>query len=464
MYPIRSSKNRALAALLASAAGLAACGEAPFEPAWEGASPPPNVLFVTVDTLRADHLGYDGYPKPTSPRIDEWAESATIFENTIASASWTLPGFATALTGYYPSTHRCWGFGSRLAPSFSTVTELLVTAGYDTACVTSHIFLATRYGLQQGFVHFDDSFAHPKVDPHASITSEMVSDKGIDFLEHKAAAGDGVPWFLWLHYFDPHDTFMFHEGFSEPFLTEGSQGVQRERELYDGEIRFTDHHIGRVLDRLRATGLGANTIVVFLSDHGEEFMDHDAMRHGHALWRELTRVPFAIAGPGLKEGRYAPIVRTVDLLPTMLDLVGLADRIPSTIEGASLAPILRGDGPAPETGVALSEIALSTSSTQKSLVDGRWKVIHDISRDEWALFDLDQDPFEENDLADSEPQALAVMRQKLIDRVRHATELAEDFRFSRALDLSSAESDNLRALGYLGDDQTIDGALLEDGE
>ena len=116
--------------------------------------------------------------------------------------------YANALTSYYTSTHRCWKFDSRLDPSFPTLPEMLCDAGYDTMAVTSHVFLARRYGLQQGFVHFDDEFAHPVEEPTTVITSEMVSDKGIRFLEQKAASNDETPWLAWLHYFDPHGLYM----------------------------------------------------------------------------------------------------------------------------------------------------------------------------------------------------------------------------------------------------------------
>ena len=454
---------------LLGASLLAACGETEFVPAWGDADPPPNILFLTIDTLRTDHLGYDGYDKPTSPNIDAWAETAMIFDNAQASASWTLPGFASALTGTYCSTHRCWGFGNPLDPSFNTVTEILLAAGYDTACVTSHIFLATRFGLQQGFVHFDDSFAHPSVDPKDSITSEMVSDKGIDFLEHKAAADDDTPWLLWLHYFDPHDSYLFHEGFSEPFMSEGADPIQHELDLYDGEIRFTDHHIGRVFDKLAESGLDENTIVVFFSDHGEEFNDHGSRRHGHRLWRELCRVPLAIAGPGITSGRYDPTVRTIDLLPTVLDMAGINERLPADLPGSSLLPILSGDGQAPDTDGSLAEIQLARENKLKSYVEGPWKLIWHIhpsgegDDDELLLFHIENDPLETRNLAKTEPELVKQMHQRLLERQVAALQLGDTFEHSDGLDFSPSELDDLKGLGYLGNGQTAGGADAEDG-
>lgn len=463
--------NRRLVSSALLVAGLtAACGDSEFQPAWEEGSPPPNILFLSIDTLRTDHLGYDGYEKPTSPNIDAWAETAMIFDSAQASASWTLPGLATALTGTYCSTHRCWGFGDRLDNSFPTVTELLLGAGYDTACVTSHIFLATRYGLQQGFVHFDDSFAHPEVDPKDSVTSEMVSDKGIEFLEQKAAVADDAPWLLWLHYFDPHDTYVEHEGFSEPFLTDTTDHTTRELELYDGEIRFTDFHVGRVLDKLRETGLAEDTIIVFFSDHGEEFKDHDGVRHGHHLWRELCRVPFVIGGPGITAGRHAGTVRTVDLLPTVLDLAGLADRIPEGIPGMSLAPVLTGDSAAHATSTSLAEIQLSPQNKYKSYVDGPWKLIWhfapgDVRQDDVIqLFNLETDPLETTDLATTETEIAESMKARLTKAFGDALSFGNSFEHSVGVDLSGADRKMLSDLGYLGDGQQARGAGGEEGQ
>ena len=252
----------------------------------------PNVLLIAVDTLRADHLESYGYRLPTSPALAELGATGVVFERAVAATSWTLPAFASVLTGHYTSTHRCWKHKSRLAPSFVTLPEILRDAGYDTACAISHIFLARRYGLQQGIVHFDTSFDLPVGHGDTEISSPGVTARGLEWIEHKAAAGDGEPWFLWLHYFDPHYKYVEHEGISETF------GVEDPLERYDGEIRFTDGYIGEVLDALARTGLDESTIVVLVADHGEEFLDHGGQYHGHTLYQELVHVPLVVRAPG----------------------------------------------------------------------------------------------------------------------------------------------------------------------
>jgi len=404
----------------------------------------PNVLFVSVDTLRADHLGAYGYGRPTSPRIDALADGGLVFENAQASASWTLPGLASVMTSYYTSTHGCWSFGSRLDDSFTTLTEILTAAGFDTACVTSHLFVTTRHGLQQGFVHFDDTFAYPAVDPEDNVTSGLISDRGVRFLEQKAAAPDGKPWFLWLHYFDPHANYMAHEGITERFRTPGERAPnQVDIDNYDGEIAFTDRHIGRVLDALDETGQAGNTIVVLFSDHGEEFLDHGGLRHGHTLFGELVRVPLILRAPGLEPGRVAGIVRTVDIFPTVLDLVGLPT--PADIMGRGL---LREGASLP----ALAETRLDQGALMEALVHDGHKLIHDLRDDSYALFDLVNDPREQEDIAGQQPARLAELRKLLRGSVRQSERLSERFETSPELDLSPAVLEQLKGLGYGGGD------------
>src|SRR5262245_58400578 len=224
--------------------GLAACGSRSTPGAPEGA---PNVLLITIDTLRADRLGFYGYAKPTSPELDAFAAGAVVFEHAEASAPWTLPALASVMTGDIASTHNCWNYGSVLDDSFRTLPELLLAAGYDTACVVSHLFTTSRHGLPQGFVHTDDPFAYPEVDPAENITSQVIADKGIRFLDQKKDSPDEAPWFLWLHYFDPHKEYMQHPGITESLATPGAstRGAIL-GDVYDGEVRYTDLHVGRV--------------------------------------------------------------------------------------------------------------------------------------------------------------------------------------------------------------------------
>lgn len=343
-----------------------------------------NVLLITVDTLRADHLGIYGYDRPTSPRLDAWAESAVVFDSAQASSSWTLPGLASLLTSHYTSTHGCWEFVSTLDPSFQTWAEILCAAGYDTAAVASHAFLGRGFGLSQGFVHYDDDLVHSMVKSHQAISSPGVSERGIRFLQNKAALPGEAPFFLWLHYFDPHEEYLAHEGFSETF------GLQAEVDLYDGEIAFTDHHIGRVLDALDELQLADETLVVFTTDHGEEFLDHGETRHGHTLFGELVHTPLLVRAPGIGPRRCDQVVRSIDVLPTVLDLLDIAP--PLAQRGVSLAPLLLG-GSTPQLA-ALAELGRDPSNDMASLLHRPWKLVVDRAADEVSLYHVIDDPQE----------------------------------------------------------------------
>jgi arylsulfatase A-like enzyme len=427
----------------AAALGWSATREREFTPTYRGT--PPNLLFLSIDTLRADHMGVYGYERNTTPAIDAWAQGATVFEGAQASASWTLPGLASVLTSFYTSTHQCWTFSSRLDPSFTTLPEILTAAGFDTMCVTSHVFLARRYGLQQGFVHFDDEFAHPLDDPTEVVTSHMVSDKGIRFLEQKAAAADDVPWMLWLHYFDPHGKYNVHEGISEEF------GTALEIDRYDGEVRFTDLHVGRVLAKLEELGLAEDTMVVFFSDHGEEFLDHGGLRHGHALYRELIRVPLIVKAPGCPPARVPDLVRTVDLMPTVLDFVPPL-LPPSGIEGVSLRPMLeRPDAHGMESLAALSEIRLQEVASLNSVIRGRWKLIAHSIEGTFELYDVEADPLETNDLADAHPDVVDELKGVMKSMIERARDRGAAFGTQEALGLTETQRKHMQDLGYLGD-------------
>ncbi len=432
----------ALTAALAATPALGGCGAAsPAGPA----SGPPDVLLISIDTLRADHLGFYGYERPTSPALDAFASTAVVFDAAEASASWTLPALASVLTSEFCSTHGCWDYGSVLDDSFTTLPEILLAAGYDTACIVSHTFATTRHGLQQGVVHTDDSYAYPEVEPEDNITSQAIADKGIRFLDQKADSPEPGPWFLWLHFFDPHANYMEHPGISE-LLTSGGKrtGEQVQRDRYDGEIRYTDQHVGRVLEALRENGSERNTLVVLIADHGEEFWDHGAQGHGHSLHRELVRVPLAIRAPGIAPGRVAEVVRQVDVLPTILELAGIP--APRGIAGRSLVPALRGAplGFAP----ALAEIAQNEANTLESLRGERYRLIRAPGTGATSVYDLQADPLETAALDD--PALTQALAGELDQLKRAALERARAFRPAGQIEFTPGQAEDLRDLGYAG--------------
>ena len=428
-------------------------------------SEPLDVLLISVDTLRADRLSGYGYARPTSPRVDAFLESAVLFEDAHANAAWTLPSLASLLTSTYPATHRCVDFSSSLDPSFVTLAEILQTAGYRTVGIGSHTFLGEDYGLQQGFADYDDDLVHDLEQieaSHLAITSSILTEKAVAWLDERARSeGDGQPWLLWVHYFDPHYLYVEHDGISNRF------GIVSPGDLYDGEITFTDRHVGALLGRLSTLGLDESTLVVFLADHGEEFGERSAhLPHGLHLFREVMRVPLAIRDPRLPPRRVEATVQLVDVLPTLLELLGI--EWPSGFEGRSLVPTMRGRELPPRE--VLAQTAVNEGYRMDSLVSGQWKLIADRSgaletrldgtlrlkapmspgrRPKRVLIDRYADPGERRDVRSTYPEVATRLAERLEALIAHAEERRGDFEEAPALELRDARVEELRRLGYL---------------
>lgn len=413
----------------------------------------PNVLLITIDTLRADHLGAYGYARPTSPKIDAFAARSTVFENAHSSASWTLPSLSSIHTSLLSTTHGCWKISSRLEPEFTTAAEILRDVGYDTAMVACHIFLSAQYGLQQGFTHVDDELVRPPSDAAEAISSPGVTERGVRFLERKAAAKDESPWFLWLHYFDPHDTYLPHEGFSETF------GIVEEIDLYDGEIAFTDHYVGLVLQRLAELGLEDETIVVITSDHGEEFGEHGFKRHGYTLYQEAVRIPLVVRVPGAASGRVPEVVGNVDVLPTLLEACGIELKsvqgatCAHELEGRSLLGAIRGTR-ALEPREVVAEVRWHDGQDLRMVRDGAWKLIEDQSkdqtRDQSALYDLGADPAEATDLRESAAARAKALQDLVLHRLGRGLGWAGCYPLVEPYVPTAGDMLRLEGLGYAG--------------
>jgi len=411
-----------------------------------GPTPPtgPNLLLITVDTLRADHLGLHGDTRGLSPSLDAFARSAVVFDRCQSSTSWTLPSLASLMTGLPSSTHGCWTMVDRLEGSFFTLAEQLRNEGWSTAAVASHVFLGTDHGLHQGFVHFDDDLVHGFGPSHAAISSPDVTAKGARFLELAGGSLDAHPWFLWLHYFDPHDTYQTHPGVSEAF------GTSTPAELYAGEVAFTDRHIGEVLAALESSGQAADTLVVFTADHGEEFGDHGGQSHGHTLHRELLHVPLIVRAPGTEPRRVSDVVSVMDVMPTVLELCDVAPR--ARLYGRSLTSLLAGGSLPPVP--ALAELRLEPDRPLDALVDDRWKLVVNAASEEELLYDLDADPLEAQDISAQHPEIVQRLAATLAEARKGAQEEGLHYSRGEALTLLPGETQRMGDLGYGGGDVT----------
>jgi choline-sulfatase len=425
--------------LLAFAFLSGACGQ-------DGTPRPKNLLILCVDTLRADELGAYGKAPSVTPALDRLASESVVFERAHTAASWTLPSIGSVFTSFFPSTTGLWNFDSRLADGFPTLAERFQAAGFDTYGIASHDYFKAKYGLLQGFDGFDSELAHPRSEAGwVPVTSPQVSLKAVQWLERRAQSGDAKPWFLFVHFFDPHVPYLDHEAARLDDATRG------ERERYRSEIAFTDRHVGAVLEKLERAGLARDTAVLFFSDHGESFLEHGKIeKHSYGLYEEELRVPLVLRVPGVAPRRVAEFVRTVDLLPTLLALFGLDDEHGGEREGVSLVPLLTGQPAA--IPPQLSEIRLKDEHHANALVRGRYKLYEDVSGKRFGLFDLETDPREEHDLSSEQPALRAELEAELRTAIHAAEAKGQGFGTAGKVELSPDELRHLEDLGYGGAD------------
>lgn len=336
--------------------GLAGCGKAPG----------PNLLIITIDTLRADHLSCYGHDRNTSPRIDGFATGGVLFEQVVCQSSQTLPSHTSIFTGMNPRTHQAISHESPVPPDIITLAEMLKDRGYKTGAFISSHALDSEYGLDQGF------------DTYWEIHEELsIMERDICRLrEMDATTAAASAWlrehmdagfFLWIHWFHPHRPYnppdryisAFAGGYSgsansspEFIMQVWRQEIEIDQEdvdhlvgSYDGEVAFTDVQVGAVIDELDSLGLLENTVVVITADHGEILYDHEHyFGHDIALYDECLRIPLIIRAPGLEiaDSRIEELVQSIDIMPTVLDLLDIAH--PEGLEGESLLPLIGGSG------------------------------------------------------------------------------------------------------------------------
>jgi arylsulfatase A-like enzyme len=367
--------------------------DAAFRPVPPGVPRDVNILLLTLDTTRADHLGTYGYPRPTSPNLDAMAREATVFEHSWAHAPSTRYSMPAILTGrlpldvYYDTSVDGW---PGLLPRATTLAEALAPLGFVTGAITNYWYFDRVRHMDQGFAEYDneDARLHTGVagagpEQTRGSSSKEQTDKAISFVDRHAAER----WFLWVHYYDPHYAY-------EPHAEVPSFGGDRVA-LYDGELRFTDLHIGRLLDELRARQLYERTVIVVTGDHGEGFGEHGVELHGYHLYAPQTRVPLIIRVPGLPPRRAATPAGHIDILPTLVNLAG--GTASPDMEGRSLVDVLTGADP---PRIVFQQLSYEGNHEMRAGVDARCHVIYNVSPDtSWEVYRIDRDPLESHDLA-----------------------------------------------------------------
>lgn len=415
-----------------------------------------NIVLITIDTLRADHLSCYGYHRKTSPAIDKIAEQGIIFKNITAPSSWTPPSMASLFTSVYPVNHGVvhgtiyarWTQYERevFSDDLTTLAEILRDQGYATFGVASNLNLSEKFGFARGFDYFKCL---------SWVPAHFVNDI-LYAWENEIKKTD--KYFLWIHYFDPHVPYLARKPWIEryaskkstrkhdfsgkqindltrliPDLKNDPQALADLVAHYDSEINYVDSYIGELIKKF---GLTKNTLVVITSDHGEEFLEHGRLGHGNNLYQETIHVPLIIKLPHNSSGQTVDEnFSLIDVTPTILGILNIAP--PEHMLGKSLLKKV----------VPLNTFAeLDTNSNLKSLVTAEWKYIYNYSDDSEQLYNVMSDRLELNNLAAENFEQQVRLKEQLFEWVKTAKRHPPKKKFYK---LSAEEKEKLKSLGYL---------------
>ena len=423
-----------------------------------------NVILITVDTLRADHLGAYGYPRDTSPNLDAFAKESILFLKAFSQSSETNPSLSSLMTSYLPTETRVLNNRFALQDGAVTLAELLRTRGYRTGAVVSNFSLRQGSGFEQGFDAYDDKVTdrHQTEWEGLERFAPNTTKAALRWLE----ANGGSKFFLWVHYMDPHYPYLppppYNTMFTDaplgedkwlPFNEEGTGlgGIHSAAQLgerhelqfyvsqYDGEVRFFDQYLGELLQTIRAKGLMKNTLVILAADHGEGMGEHNYyFAHHEFLYQSVIHVPLLVRFPDQRLGGHSmsyPVANT-DIVPTVLETLGMD--VPNTMRGRNL--LSPGDR---------NIYAMASYRRRKSaLIAGDRKLIEDADRTQF--YDLARDASEQRNLAETDPDGDFTAAAKLKQRL---AELENEDRLALGVpgewNIDEGSTRKLKALGYV---------------
>ncbi len=461
---------------------------------------PQGVIVIWSDTTRPDHLSFYGYNRETAPTLAKMAAGGTLFEHCFGQATWTKVATPSLFTSLHPRTHGVHDILDRLPASAETMAEVFRKNGYSTVSFSSLPFTGEASNMHQGFQELHEGASLQDMSKESKNSREFVG-RANEWIERNRE----LPFFMFLHLFDAHDPYEprapyntlwakpedsdtyaemckktrpFIENVSRrvfgkgmPFLAEVKKAgvdpeafARIEKDWYDGSIRGLDDEISRLRERLEELGLSERVLIVYASDHGEEFFEHGQKMHCHTAYGELNHVALFFTWPGsLPAGGKVPVaVRTIDVMPTILELCDL--QAPAGIQGQSLVPLIlknqstsalhaRGEWkPVPVITERFPVEGMVTNETVAIIVD-QWKLVHNSPRDEgmpeFELYDWMRDPFDQKNLAAANPDTVKRMSAQLNEwkGVALAAKLKNDSELEKSL--SSQDIQRLRALGYL---------------
>ena len=406
-------------------------------PALRAADPPPNVVFITIDTLRADHLGCYGYSVIKTPNIDALAAEGARFQNAYTPVPITLPSHTAMMTGTYPTASGMHDFsGNKLGTSQPTLASVLHDAGYSTGAVVAAAVLDSRFGLNRGFDFYYDHFdfnrlLETNLDEMERPGNEVM-DQALGWLDKNA----GKRFFLWVHMYDPHYPYRPPAPYSERYKANP----------YDGEIAFADAQLGRLIADLKKKGLYGRTLIVLAGDHGEGLGEHGEKTHGFFVYDSTLHVPLIVKPPRAAKGRVvSEDVSLVDILPTILG--ELAIKPPATVQGRSLLPLVEGKA-SDDASTLYSETFLPRLHFDWSELRGlQLGQYHFIEAPQPELYDLSKDPHELHNLFGEKKAVSEEMRGKLTSTI---TRITPDKEMAEKTALDPALMERLKSLGYAG--------------
>ena len=376
-----------------------------------------NIILISVDCLRPDHLGCYGYNKDTSPNIDRLADEGIIFSNAITAASWTLPAQMSLFTSKYSTTHGVIADGLELDKSDIALAEILKGHGFITAGFVSGPFMDSYFGFGRGFDLYDDYTIHydTTIASHRGISSPRLNEAVLNWLSQNYHS----KFFIFIHYFDTHEEYIppspYKEMLSDP---------------YDGEIRFVDEHIGVLLNKLKELGVFKNSLIILTADHGDEFMEHSMTGHRHSLFQEVIRIPLIFKLPLINSAKkkLEDYVSIIDIMPTILDISNIP--LPDNLEGVSLYPLIYNGTKINRSEIYAELFYSRIGINQISVIEKRYKLIYYLDHPEMEkLFDLFKDPGEKNNLLRYKSKKFKHIESRLFKkigpRIKNAYKLIE---------------------------------------
>lgn len=421
---------------------------------------PSNVLIVTFDTTRPDRLGAYGYPART-PAIDRLAREGTLMQHAYSPSVQTLPSHASLFTGLYSVTHGVLSNGQTLSDDAVTLAEILSSQGYATGAIMGAATLLSDFGLDQGFDTYDEEFggsvversfksfvrllSRSRLNIPSTRTAPEVTRRAINWLNRHAKRKQ--PFFLWLHFWDPHEPYELHPDFERPNLvvSAGDLNEHGQKEAnYVNEIEYADHYLGKVLRHLDRLNLTSNTLTIFTSDHGESLGAHGYVGHRREVYEDIIRIPLIVRLPGrVPAGEAVSVpVMSIDVMPTVLDLVGVP-YLAGSYQGQNIFKLGREERPV----FALAVELFTKSPIRRTVIDRRQKFIEFDEGDRDALYDLARDPDEKRNLLYTEGRTIseaAEWRGQIVRWYQAFTSVSFD-----DIEISPEQLDRLRSLGYV---------------